>query len=91
MRVDDFLKTSLPKSLQSSKAYDCTEMADPDLDDSQPPDSRLPALIGLLVIMLMIIGGLFLVHALHGTSEIQDCAMSGRTNCVPLYPPAPGS
>lgn len=54
--------------------------------DSQTPDNRLPALIGLIVILLLIIGGLFLVHVLNGTSQIQDCAMSGRTNCAPIYP-----
>jgi hypothetical protein len=56
-----------------------------------PSNSRRGALIGLLVIVLLVVGGLLLVHALHRMSEIQDCAMSGRTNCAPIDAPAPGN
>jgi len=52
-------------------------------------DSRRGALIGLLVIVLLVIGGLLLVRALRHMSEIQDCAMSGRTNCAPIDASAP--
>jgi hypothetical protein len=56
----------------------------------QSPDSRRGALIGLLIIVLLIVGGLLLVHALHRMSQIQDCAMSGRTNCAPIDATASG-
>jgi hypothetical protein len=53
------------------------------------PDSRRSAVIGLLVIVLLVVGGLLLVRALRHMSEIQDCAMSGRTNCAPIDASAP--
>jgi hypothetical protein len=38
-------------------------------------------LIGLVVIVLLILGGLFLTHTLGGMARLQDCALSGRSNC----------
>jgi hypothetical protein len=55
------------------------------------PDSRRGAVIGLLVIVLLVLGGLLLVHVLQHMSQIQDCAMSGRTNCAPIDSPASGN
>ncbi|HEY2402021.1 MAG TPA: hypothetical protein VGI23_16825 [Steroidobacteraceae bacterium] len=52
------------------------------MSDQQP--SRRAALIGLVIVLTLIIGGLFLVHVLTKTSRIQDCVMSGRTNCAPI-------
>ena len=55
----------------------------------QSPDPRRRAVIGLLVVIVLVVGGLLLVHALQNMSRIQDCAMSGRTNCAPIdAPPA---
>jgi hypothetical protein len=54
------------------------------------PDSRWPALIGLLATLLLVLGGLFLVHVLGRVSRLQDCVMSGRTNCAPIDPQAVG-
>ena len=51
-----------------------------------PPDPRRGAIIGLAITVLLVLGGLYLVHALHDTDQIQDCVMSGRTNCAPIYP-----
>jgi hypothetical protein len=45
------------------------------------PDRRDAALMGLLVILVLVIGGLFLAHELRGMAELQDCALSGRSNC----------
>jgi hypothetical protein len=50
----------------------------------RPPDPRRPAAIGLIVVVLLVIGGLFLIHVLRDTSKIQDCVMQGRTNCAPI-------
>jgi len=38
-------------------------------------------LIGLVMIVLLILGGLFLSHTLGGMARLQDCALSGRSNC----------
>jgi hypothetical protein len=54
----------------------------PDPMPRQPtPNTRMPALIGLAMIVLLIIGGLFLTHVLGGMSHLQDCVLSGRSNC----------
>ena len=50
----------------------------------QAPDSRRGAMVGLLIVLGLIVGGLFLVHVLRNMSQVQDCAMSGRTNCAPI-------
>ncbi len=38
-------------------------------------------LIGMVVILLLLIVGLFLVQQLHTSGAIEDCLMSGRRNC----------
>jgi hypothetical protein len=50
----------------------------------QVPASRRGAVIGLLVVVALVLGGLLLVRVLQRMSRIQDCAMSGRTNCAPI-------
>jgi hypothetical protein len=53
------------------------------------PDSRRGALIGLLVAVALIIIGLILVRVLGDSGRLQDCEMSGRTNCAPIETPSP--
>jgi hypothetical protein len=50
------------------------------------PDPRRAALIGLIVTLLLIAGGVVLAHILGGAARLQDCVMSGRTNCAPIDP-----
>lgn len=38
-------------------------------------------LIGIVVILLLLIVGLFLVQQLRTCSAIEDCLLSGRRNC----------
>jgi hypothetical protein len=35
----------------------------------------------LALILLLIIGGLALTRVLGGLTRVQDCALSGRSNC----------
>jgi hypothetical protein len=58
--------------------------------ESPQPDPRKRALLGLLLVLALVLGGLYLSHVLHKTGELQDCVMSGRTNCAPLDPHAGG-
>jgi hypothetical protein len=51
---------------------------------SKEPDSRRGALLGLLVALLLIVLGLILVRVLGNAGRLQDCVMSGRTNCAPI-------
>jgi hypothetical protein len=55
-------------------------------ENRRAPDPRWPALIGLLVTVLLVLGGVFLIHVLGRASRLQDCVMSGRTNCAPIDP-----
>ena len=53
------------------------------LDSGGPegPLSRRGALVGLVLILLLVAGGLLLTRVLHGMAQLQDCALSGRSNC----------
>ena len=53
--------------------------------------SRRMFLLGLIVCLLLALGTLFLLLALHDRSQLEDCFMQGRTNCVPLDPKAAGN
>jgi hypothetical protein len=49
------------------------------------PDSagtRHGALVGLIVVVLLVVGGLVLTHVLRSMAQVQDCALSGRSNCT---------
>jgi len=43
---------------------------------------RRTHLVALLVIVALVVGGLLLTNVLRQVGQIQDCVMSGRTNCV---------
>jgi len=53
-------------------------------EDPRPPDPRRAAVVGLIIIVLLVAAGLFLAHVLRDVSQLQDCAMQGRTNCAPV-------
>jgi hypothetical protein len=48
--------------------------------------SRRGAIAGLLVAAVMLAVGLWLAHHLTAASKLQDCVMSGRTNCNVIEP-----
>jgi hypothetical protein len=48
---------------------------------SGSPNTRRGALVGLVIILLLVAGGLMLTRVLHHMSQLQDCALSGRSNC----------
>jgi hypothetical protein len=61
-------------------------------EDPQPemppvPDPRRAAVVGLVITVLLVVGGVLLVHVLSRTAKLQDCVMSGRTNCAPIAAP----
>jgi hypothetical protein len=55
----------------------------------QQPDSRRAALVGMLVALLLVTLGLILVKKLRDVGRLQDCVMSGRTNCAPIDTASP--
>jgi hypothetical protein len=48
---------------------------------------RSAALIGLIIILALAIAGVVLVRELRERSRLEDCLMSGRTNCAPIEVP----
>jgi heme/copper-type cytochrome/quinol oxidase subunit 4 len=53
-------------------------------DDDPKPTGRSRALVGLVVIVLLVMGVLFIMHRLDQAAKMQDCLASGRTNCAPI-------
>jgi len=54
------------------------------MSDEDPKSSPWRALAGLGLIVVLILGVLFVMHALQHAAVIQDCVASGRTNCAPI-------
>jgi hypothetical protein len=53
-------------------------------DNGDEPDSRRPALIGLVLVLALVVAAYFLVNALRKNADLEDCLMSGRHNCGPV-------
>jgi hypothetical protein len=51
-------------------------------DEPEPAGARRGALVGLIVVVLLVVGCLMLTHVLRSMSQLQDCALSGRSNCT---------
>jgi hypothetical protein len=49
--------------------------------DHSTAERQTASLVGVAIILLLLVGGLFLVHHLHKTSMIEDCLMAGRRDC----------
>ena len=56
------------------------------MSDPDEGGSRRGALVGLLVAAVMLAVGLWLARDLTAASKLQDCLMSGRTNCNVIEP-----
>ena len=55
--------------------------------DDQSDERRTAALLGLIVILSLAIVGIVLVRKLDAKSRLEDCLMSGRSNCAPIELP----
>ena len=58
------------------------------MDDPEHGGSRRGALAGLAIAVLLLAVGVWLAHQLTAASKMQDCLMSGRTNCNAIDPAA---
>ncbi|MBB4359296.1 hypothetical protein GGD66_000696 [Bradyrhizobium sp. CIR48] len=53
---------------------------------SQPGDNRRGAIAGLIIAILILGVGWWLARDLTAASKMQDCLMSGRSNCNVIEP-----
>jgi hypothetical protein len=53
-----------------------------DEEDRPSPFGWFP----LLILIVLIVGGLFVMFELRDVSNVQDCVQSGRKNCAPIDP-----
>jgi hypothetical protein len=51
------------------------------MNDREPRENRRPAIAGLAIAVVLLAVGLWLAHELTAASKMQDCLMSGRSNC----------
>lgn len=49
-------------------------------------ERRTRSLAALALILALALASLYLVQRLRAVSELQDCVMSGRSNCAPIDP-----
>jgi len=57
----------------------------PNRDDENP--SRRGPLIALGVVVLLFVIGWVLARELYANGKLEDCLLSGRTNCEPIQSP----
>jgi hypothetical protein len=58
------------------------------VNDPEQGGGRHGALAGLAIAVALLAIGVWLAHALTTASKMQDCLMSGRTNCNVIEPAA---
>ena len=49
-------------------------------------DNRRGAIAGLIIAVVLLVVGIWLARELTAASKMQDCVMSGRTNCNVIEP-----
>lgn len=61
-------------------------MIDPANQREPEPDNRRGAIAGVIIILILLAVGIWLARDLTAASKLQDCVMSGRTNCSVIEP-----
>ncbi len=60
-------------------------------DDFESVNRQTASLAGLAVALFLVVVGLYLVHALHQKTRVEDCLLAGRLNCDSLVAAIGGS
>ena len=60
--------------------------AKPKSQSREPRQNNTPAMAGLAFAAVLLVVGLWLAHELRTASKMQDCVLSGRTNCNDIQP-----
>jgi cell division septal protein FtsQ len=55
-----------------------------DRDPKRDNINRRASLVALGVVVVLFVIGWLLTRELYSNAKIEDCVMSGRTNCVPI-------
>jgi hypothetical protein len=63
-------------------------MDKPKSDKPKKGDNRNGAMAGLAIAVVLLVVGVWLAHALTAATRLQDCLLSGRTNCNTIETPA---
>jgi hypothetical protein len=53
-------------------------------DSGRDNTNRRASLVALGVVILLFVVGWILTRELYSNQKIEDCVLSGRTNCVPI-------
>jgi hypothetical protein len=61
-------------------------ISDPSMTDPKQGDDRRGAIAGLIIAVVLLAVGIWLARDLTSASKMQDCLMSGRTNCNVIEP-----
>jgi hypothetical protein len=66
-------------------SYPRGAVAENDKRDSGPDSTnRRASLVALGVVIVLFVIGWVLTRELYSNSKVEDCVLSGRTNCVPI-------
>jgi hypothetical protein len=57
-------------------------------DNDDDGGTQRGALIGFAVVVGILAVSLWVAYELYASSKMQDCLMSGRSNCAPIERPA---
>jgi hypothetical protein len=71
------------RGLSASPVLEAIPMSQPEPDQG---DNRAGAVAGLVIAVVLLGVGIWLAHDLTAASKMQDCLMSGRTNCNTIEP-----
>jgi cell division septal protein FtsQ len=55
-----------------------------DRDPKRQNTNRRASLVAFGVVVVLFVIGWLLTRELYSNAKIEDCVMSGRTNCVPI-------
>jgi hypothetical protein len=53
-------------------------------DNEKQKASQRASLIALAVVVVLFVLGWFLTREIYSNQKIEDCVLSGRTNCTPI-------
>lgn len=53
---------------------------------NDPEPSRKGAIGALILVLLLVVGGMWILRHIRANSILEDCMMQGRKNCSPISP-----